>query len=119
MTRTLRRILAATITLAGALALGAGLLSAEKTASRAQRGFVFTYELHVPPVAGESLQSHLWIPLPQSDEYQSIAKLAIESRVGHKTGAESEYGNSYAVFSPAPVEAAAFEVTPRAASSGN
>jgi transglutaminase-like putative cysteine protease len=118
--RTVRRILAATIALAGGLALSAGLLSAEKTASHAQRSFAFTYEVHVPPVPGESLQSRLWIPLPQSDEYQSISKLAIESRVGHKTGAESEYGNSYAVFSPPPVEAAAgydvtlrFEVTRR------
>jgi transglutaminase-like putative cysteine protease len=117
---TVRRILAATMALAGALALGAGLLSAEKTAARAQRSFVFTYQVHVPPVSGESLKSHLWIPLPQSDEHQSISKLAIESRVAHKTAEESEYGNSYAVFSPRQVEAAAgydvtlrFEVTRR------
>ncbi len=112
--RTVRRILAATMPVAGALALAAGLLSAEKTAGRAQRSFAFTYEVHVPPVPAESVSSRLWIPLPQSDEHQSINKLVIESRVAHKTDKESEYGNSFAVFAPPPAEAAAgYEVTLR------
>jgi transglutaminase-like putative cysteine protease len=118
--RTVRRILAATMAVAGVLALGAGLLSAEKTEGRAQRSFVFTYEVHVPAAPAGSEQSRLWIPLPKSDEHQSIKKLLIESRIPHKTGKESEYGNTFAVFTPQPAEAAAgydvtlrFEVTRR------
>jgi transglutaminase-like putative cysteine protease len=118
--RTVRRMLAATMALAGMSALAAGLLSADKTAARAQRSFVFTYQVHVPPVLDESLSRRLWIPLPQSDEHRSIHKLVIESRVAHKTGKESEHGNSFAVFTPRPAEAAAgydvtlrFEVTRR------
>jgi hypothetical protein len=96
------------------------LQSAEKTEGRAQRSFVFTYEVHVPAAPAGSEQSRLWIPLPQSDEHQSINKLVIESSIPHKTGKESEYGNSFAVFTPRPAEAAAgydvtlrFEVTRR------
>jgi hypothetical protein len=114
--RAMRRLLAAGMALAGTMILGAGWVSA----SRAQRSFVFTYEVHVPPAAAGTGESRLWIPLPQSDEHQSIGKLAIESRVAHELGKEAEYGNSYAVFAPQPAEAAAgydvalrFEVTRR------
>ncbi len=118
--RTMRRLVAAGMALAGTAILGAGFVAAEKTAGRAQRSFVFTYQVHVPPAPAGPGQSHLWIPLPQSDEHQSIGKLAIEGRVAHKIGKESEYGNSYAVFTPGQTEAAEgydvalrFEVTRR------
>jgi transglutaminase-like putative cysteine protease len=113
-------LLAAGMALAGTIILGARWVSAEKTAGRAERSFVFTYEVHVPPAAAGTGESRLWIPLPQSDEHQSIGKLAIESRVAHELGKEAEYGNSYAVFAPQPAEATAgydvalrFEVTRR------
>ena len=104
--RTMRRILAATMAGVIAVVLGAGLLTAEKTEGRAQRSFVFIYEVQVPAAPAGSEQSRLWIPLPQSDEHQSISKLVIESRVAHRTGKDPEYGNSYAVFTPPPAEAA-------------
>jgi transglutaminase-like putative cysteine protease len=64
--------------------------------------------------------TRLWMPLPQSDEHQSIRKLSIESPVAHKVSKVHEYGNSYAVFTPGAAETSAgysatlrFEVTRR------
>ena len=76
--------------------------------------------MRVPATVGSKGEERLWIPLPQTDEHQSIRRLAIESRVAHEVGKEPEYGNSYAVFHPRPEQAAAgydialrFEVTRR------
>jgi len=116
--RIMQRLLAVGVALAVVAVLGVRFVAGGKTAGGAQRSFVFTYEVHVPPAPADMGQSHLWLPLPQSDEHQSISKLRIESRVAHKIGKESEYGNGYAVFAPAAAEAAAgydvalrFEVT--------
>jgi hypothetical protein len=103
-----------------AAALGSLAMFGGKAASGRQRTFEFTYQMHVSAQVAGSGQGRLWIPLPQSDEHQSIRKLAIESRVAHKEGKEQEYGNSYALFSPTTEQTAAgydvalrFEVTRR------
>ncbi len=99
---------------------GANVVSAEKTTGGRQRSFVFTYEAHVPANPDSKGETRLWMPLPQSDEHQSIRKLSIESLVAHKVDKEHEYGNSYAVFTPTAAETSAgysatlrFEVTRR------
>ena len=105
---------------AAAAALGAGVVFARNASSARQRTFEFTYQVRVPATVGSKGEERLWIPLPQTDEHQSIRRLAIESRVAHEVGKEPEYGNSYAVFHPRPEQAAAgydialrFEVTRR------
>jgi transglutaminase-like putative cysteine protease len=106
--------------LVASAALGAGLMCAKNAASERQRTFEFTYQVHVPATVESKSEERLWIPLPQTDEHQSIRKLSIESRVAHKVGKEQEYGNSYAFFTPTPEQAATgydialqFEVTRR------
>ncbi len=104
--------------IAAAAALAAGVVFAKNAASERQRTFEFTYQVRVPATVESKGEERLWIPLPQTDEHQSIRRLAIESRVAHEVGREQEYGNSYAVFHPTPEQAASgydialhFEVT--------
>lgn len=100
-----------------AIIIGDGARFSEKPTSDKLRSFSFTYQVHVPRGSDGSV-TRLWIPLPQSDEHQTVRKLSILSAVPHKLGKETEYGNSFAVFTPGPAEAAAgydvvlnFEVT--------
>jgi len=41
-------------------------------ASESQRSFSFTYQVHIPANA-DAKSSHLWIPLPQNDAFQSVS----------------------------------------------
>ena len=114
-----KRLLSASLLMiVAAAALGAGVMFAKNAASERQRTFQFTYQVHVPATAEGKGDKRLWIPLPQTDEHQSIRKLSIESRVRHTVGREREYGNSYAVFTPTQEQSTAgydialrFEVT--------
>jgi Transglutaminase-like superfamily len=116
-----KRLLSASIFLVAAAAgLGAGVISGKNAATGRQRTFEFTYRVHVPAAVETNGADHLWIPLPQTDQHQSVRKVSIESRVAHKVGREQEYGNSYAVFDPTAEQAALgydvalrFEVTRR------
>ena len=94
----------------GALALFGG-----PDTSPRERSFDFTYEVHVPADAAlqdQQGQSRLWIPLPQSDEHQTIRTLSLESPVAYRKGTDSEYGNSYAVFTPTAAQVAnGYDVT--------
>lgn len=110
----------------GMLLLGSGLRFAGSGATASgdtkprERSFAFTYEVHVPGDASAQSTSKLWIPLPQSDEHQTVHKLSLESPVSHTKGSDREYGNSYAVFAPTAAQTASgydvtlrFEVTRR------
>jgi hypothetical protein len=72
---------AVALIVAVAAIFGANVVSAEKTKGGRQRSFVFTYEVHVPANPDSKGETRLWMPLPQSDEHQSIRKLSIESPV--------------------------------------
>ena len=79
--------------------------------SQSQRSFAFTYQVHVPAEA-DAKSSHLWIPLPQNDAYQSVSGLQVESSVTHTDGRDPEYQNPFAVFTPTAAQAAAgYDVT--------
>jgi transglutaminase-like putative cysteine protease len=76
------------------------------------RTFEFTYQVYVPANPDASGGAHLWIPLPQTDGYQEIRDLRIESPARYGKGHELEYGNSFAEFAPTPQQSAAgFDVT--------
>jgi transglutaminase-like putative cysteine protease len=80
-------------------------------AAASQRSFAFTYQVHVPANA-DAKSSHLWIPLPQNDAFQSVSNLKIESSVPHSEGRDPEYQNPFAVFTPTAAQAAAgYDVT--------
>ncbi len=75
-------------------AVGSGF-SAFSQASAPERSFEFTYLTRVPGLPADTKTSRIWIPLPQSDSYQTITNLKIESPFPYTTHRDSEYGNEY------------------------
>jgi transglutaminase-like putative cysteine protease len=91
--------------------LGSGL-SVFSRVSAPARNFEFTYVTKIPPLPAGSKTSKIWIPLPQSDAYQSISALKIESPFAYSTRSDSEYGNEYAYLeAPAASLSAPAEVS--------
>jgi len=84
------------------------------SAAAPDRSFEFTYQVHVPAIPDSTGPTRLWIPLPQPDGYQDIGALQIDSPVPYKQGRDAEYGNMFAVFTPASRQSASgFDVTVR------
>lgn len=84
-------------------------VSAPETAARS---FEFTYLVHFPATPSSAGSVRLWIPLPQSDGYQDLSALHIDSSVPFSQGRDPEYKDSFAEFKPTPQQAAAgFDVT--------
>src|SRR5260370_727479 len=88
-----------TITLGFALTLALALLGAALSARSQKnarvRNFEFTYLPGIPasPAGAKSLR--IWIPLPQSDAYQTISGLKIKSPFPYAKHRDPEYGNEY------------------------
>jgi transglutaminase-like putative cysteine protease len=59
------------------------------------RNFEFTYLARIPVLPPSSKTLTVWIPLPQSDSYQTISGLKIESPFPYTTHHDPEYGNEY------------------------
>src|ERR1700674_2606534 len=85
----------------------AGLgFSASSRVSAPIRNFEFTYVTKIPALPADAKTSRIWIPLPQSDAFQAISDLKIESPFAYATHRDSEYGNEY-VYLQAPATKAA------------
>lgn len=52
--------------------------------------FEFLYQVKVPPLDGEA---RMWIPLPQSDAFQTVTVGAIETPGAHRYLTDERYGN--------------------------
>lgn len=70
--------------------------SAFSRVSAPARNFEFTYVVKIPALSADAKTSRIWIPLPQSDAYQSIHDLKVESPFVYTTRRDSEYHNEYA-----------------------
>jgi transglutaminase-like putative cysteine protease len=93
------------------IAIAGGGFSASSRVSAPVRNFEFTYVTKIPAVPADAKISKIWIPLPQSDAYQAISDLKIESPFPYATHRDSEYGNEYAYLEvPAAKASAAAEV---------
>src|ERR1700740_1086921 len=79
-----------------AAALGAAVSSSTSTAPLRQFGF--TYVAKIPALPADAKISRIWIPLPQSDRYQTIRNLKIEAPFPYTQRKDSEYGNEYLYF---------------------
>jgi transglutaminase-like putative cysteine protease len=78
-----------------ALAILGGAFSAFSRARMPSRNFEFTYVTRIPSLPADAKKSRIWIPLPQSDAYQTISDLKIESPFAYAKHQDSEYGNEY------------------------
>jgi transglutaminase-like putative cysteine protease len=84
--------------------LGTGFSALSRVTTRV-RNFEFTYVARIPALPPEAKTSKIWIPLPQSDMYQAISELKIDSPFPYKTSRDSEYGNEYAYLEVPAVKA--------------
>ncbi len=92
---TSRRIVALGITFTFALAVLGAAFSAPSQKNALVRNFEFTYLTRIPasPLGAKTLR--IWIPLPQSDPYQAVGSLKIESPFSYAKHRDPEYGNEY------------------------
>src|ERR1700739_52613 len=77
---------------------GASFSASSRVSARVSapvRNFEFTYVTKIPAAPAETKSSKIWIPLPQSDTYQAISDLKIESPFAYARHRDSEYGNQY------------------------
>ena len=69
--------------------------SASSETNAPVRNFEFRYLTRIPTLPTDAKISRIWIPLPQSDRYQTIANLKIESPFAYAKHRDPEYGNEY------------------------
>ena len=60
-----------------------------------QRDFEFTYITRIPALPANARISRIWIPVPQSDNYQTVSDLKIETPFSYFRQRDAEYGNEY------------------------
>ncbi len=78
-----------------AVAVAGVIVSAFSETSTALRNFEFTYLTRIPALPADAKLSRIWIPLPQSDGYQTIRDLKIETPFAYTRHRDPEYGNEY------------------------
>jgi len=64
------------------------------------RTFHFTYSFTVKDIPSDAKQVRVWVPVPQSDQHQTVRVLAVKAPVKTRMTQETEYGNRmmYAEF---------------------
>lgn len=72
-------------------------------ASPDTRHFEFTYLVRVANLPADAKTLRLWVPLPQSDPYQTITELKIDSPVTYSRHRELAFGNEN-IYLEVPVE---------------
>jgi hypothetical protein len=71
------------------------LFSASSETNAPLRIFQFTYLTRIPTLPADAKISRIWIPLPQSDRYQIVSALKIETPFAYTRHRDPEYGNEY------------------------
>ncbi len=104
--------IAATIWAALVLALWPGLSRAESSET-AMRSVDLHYKVTVPDIPADAKQVYAWVPVPQSDMYQTVYGYLVEGGYFFKEVREPEYGNRFLMFdlSSAAGGSAEFTVT--------
>jgi transglutaminase-like putative cysteine protease len=71
------------------------VFSAASDTSAPLRVFEFTYLTRIPALPPGARTARVWIPLPQSNQYQSIGNVQIRTPFAYTEHRDSEYGNEY------------------------
>src|SRR5260370_20318446 len=90
-----RRTIALGIAFTFALAVLGAAFSARTQTNAPVRKFEFTYLARIPASPAGAKRLRIWIPLPQSDPYQAIGGVQIESPFPYPKHRDPEYGNEY------------------------
>jgi len=76
----------------------------------ASRSFDFSYVVTVTPPGGPS-KARVWVPLPSTDQYQTISQLQLKGPSNIRIHKDARYGNRYAFFTVDPLRVTApFEI---------
>jgi len=73
--------------------LAAQSASTAQTFSQPSRTFRFTYNFTVKDIPSAAKQVRIWIPVPQTDQHQTVRVLAIKAPIKTRMTQEPEYGN--------------------------
>lgn len=77
------------------LAIFAALVASAHPPAPPSRSFDFSYNVTFTPPAG-SREVKLWIPVPQSDPFQTISNLKLQLPPGYTLSKDPKYGDQYA-----------------------
>lgn len=89
------KIATAVVVCAAAATVMAAAFSASSDTNAPTRKFRFTYLASIPALPADAKGSRIWIPLPQSDQFQTIRDLKIEAPLAYARHRDPEYGNQY------------------------
>src|SRR5260370_9652088 len=92
---TSRRIVALSIAFTFVLVILCVVVPAPSRTNASVRNFEFTYLTKIPSTPAGAKTLRMWIPLPQSDPYQAISGLKVESPFPYAKHRDPEYGNEY------------------------
>jgi transglutaminase-like putative cysteine protease len=92
---TSRRIVALSIAFTFVLVILCVVVPAPSRTNASVRNFEFTYLTKIPSTPAGAKTLRMWIPLPQSDPYQAISGLKVESPFPYTKHRDPEYGNEY------------------------
>jgi transglutaminase-like putative cysteine protease len=73
--------------------LAAQATSNPKKFSPPSRTFRFTYNFTVKDIPSQAKRVRVWVPVPQTDQHQTVRILAVKAPVKTRTTQEPEYGN--------------------------
>ncbi len=90
-----RRVILSLVFITLAISLGAFVYPVYPQGEPAVRHFEFNYVARIPQLPAGKGTLRLWIPLPQSDQHQTISKLKIDSTLPYTRHHDLEYGNQY------------------------
>lgn len=100
---------ASALVIAGAAAVACGSIVAGASGNSERlaepRAFSITYAVKIDEIPSGSQRLQVWMPVPQSDRFQSVTALKIESPIPHRFVRDPDYGNLILAFdetSPLP-----------------
>jgi transglutaminase-like putative cysteine protease len=104
-----RRIVALNIAFTFTVVILCVAVSAPSRTNVSVRTFEFTYLTKIPssPIGAKTLR--MWIPLPQSEPYQAISGLKVESPFPYAKYRDPEYGNQYLYLQVPAAQVSALE----------
>jgi hypothetical protein len=85
----------------GSLDVAAAFARAGGASKPVSRSFNFSYVVKLDP-PGDARSVHVWVPLPNTDEFQTISQLELKAPKTVHMREDSKYGDRYAYFTVNP-----------------
>jgi hypothetical protein len=85
----------------GNLHVAAAFAQAGRASKHVSRSFTFSYVVKLDP-PGDARRVRVWVPLPNTDEFQTISQLELKAPRTVHVREDSKYGDRYAYFTVNP-----------------